>query len=494
MENSREIIMKYLKTIAIAGLIFSHITNAIDLGSLDTSFSNDGNSDGWDITGAGNFHSYASALAVDSQGRIYIAGTYDTEINGNPEKRARVERRLPNGDFDNSFDSDGTRELGLPPASSGQFEYSLVVDSSDGVIVGYSRLFCVTNLECQSEVHIYHINSNGAIVGSQDIEFDLGSTFDRQNDNFADMVYIRSLNKLAIVAEVDNINSSDTDFGIALLDVNPVSGALSLDTGFSADGKATCFFDQHMASGSKDSAKAITWDSLQNHIIAGGSVFEGNGIGLDGYNLGFCEFDLTGSLINKWSTQSPDIVADSREFLVDMEFVNLSNFSTIVVTGALPGGGGLDFALTRFTRDFIGDWSIDTTFGSNGTGWEATGFQFLFVGATDDYPAEMVIEDDGNILVAGTASWDDGSFLKGVIAMAKYTADGILNTNWGIGDTGLVVNPLTAQVPWMSIIGLATNPTTEEIYVSGFIYDGLYFDSVIANMHNDSIFAHNFDF
>lgn len=487
--------MKKFKKIAIASLILAQASSAIDLGSLDTSFSNDGTTDGYDVTGAGNFHSYASAVAVDSQGRIYIAGTYDAEINGNAEKRARVERRLPNGDFDTSFDSDGTRELGLPPASSGQFEYSLEVDSSDGVIVGYSRLFCVTDNECQSEVHIYHINANGAIVGSQDIEFDLGPTFERQDDDFADMVYIRSQNKLAIVAEVENANTGDTDFGIALLDVNPTSGALSLDTGFSTDGKTTCWFDQQNASGSIDAAKAITWDSLQNHIIVGGSVFEGNGIGADGYNLGFCEFDLNGSLISKWSTQQiPDTTLDSREFLVDMKFVNESNFSTVVVTARLPGGGGMDFALTRFDRNLLGDWNLDTSFGSNGTGWETTGFQFFLVGDTDDYPAEMVIENDGNILVTGTISWDDGGFPKTAIAMAKYTDNGILNTNWGIGKSGKVVNPLTAQVPWMDIMGLATDPTTEEIFVVGWIYDGLYFDSIVANMHNDSIFANNFDF
>ena len=493
MKSCGETTMKYIKILAISSLLFSVSLKAIDLGSIDTSFSQDGMTDGWDVSNNGDFNSYASAVAIDSQGRIYMAGTYEVDFNGNPDKRARIERRLPNGDLDTSFDSDGIRELGLPPAPGAQFNYSLEVNSSDGVLVGYSRLFCITDNDCESEIYIYHINANGIIVGSQQIEFDLGPNTDRKDDNFADMVYIRSQNKLAIVAEVENANIDDTDFGIALLDVNPTSGALSLDTNFSSDGKAICFFDQQNPNGSQDSAKAIAWDSLQNHIIVGGHVFEGNGINADGYNLGFCEFDLSGSLLTQWSTQSQEVVIDNREFLFDMEFVNQNNFSTIVVSASLPENGGFDFALTRFDKDIFGDWSQDTTFGSNGSGWETTPFQFLFVGDTDDNPAQMVIEEDGNILVAGTASWDDG-FPKGAIAMAKYTADGILNTTWGIGQSGKVINPLTAQVPWLSVLAMDTDPNNEEIYVSGFIYDGLNFDSLIANFHNDSIFASNFDF
>jgi len=477
----------------MVSLFFSQASISIDLGSLDTSFSNDGMTDGWDVSNNGEFNSYASAVAVDSQGRIYVAGTYEVDFNGNPDKRARIERRLPNGDLDSSFDSDGIRELGLPPAPVGQFNYSLEINSTDGAILGYSRLFCITDNDCESEIYIYHINVNGIILSTQQIEFDLGPTNDRKDDNFADMIYIRSINKLAIVAEVENANIDDTDFGIALLDVNHTSGALSIDTSFSSDGKTTCYFDHHDPSGSEDKAKAIVWDSLQNHIIVGGHVFEGNGINSDGYNLGFCEFDLTGTLINQWSTQSQGIAIDSREFMSDMEFVNQSGFSTIVVSGSLPGNGGFDFSLTRFDRNLIGDWNQDSTFGSNGNGWVTTGFGVFLVGDTNDNSAKMVIEEDGNILVAGTASWDNG-FPKGAIALAKYTTDGILNTNWGIGHTGKSVNPLTNPVSWLSVMDMATGPNNEEIYVTGFMYDGLNFDSLIANMHNDSIFANNFDF
>lgn len=488
--------MKNIKTLIIVSLLISQIANAIELGSLDTSFSNDGTTDGYDITGAGNFHSYASATVVDSQGRIYVAGTFDTEVNGVPRKRARVERRLPNGDFDTSFGVNGTTVLGLPPAASGQFEYSLVLDASDVVFLGYSILRCDANNDCQSDVRIDRISESGGAFGGQTVSFDFGSSFERQDDDFADMIYIPSINKIAIAAEVERTGANDIDFGIALLNVDSVTGNLSLDTAFSTDGISSCFFDQQNSSGSEDITKAITWDPLQNNIVVGGSVFEGNGVGGDGYNFGFCEFDLSGNTVNKWSTQSPDLVADSREFLVDIAFVNQSGFSTIVATGQVPGDGGFDFALTRFDRDIFGNWNQDTTFGSNGTGWETTNFQFIFVGDTEDSPAEMIIESDGNILVAGTAKWGgDTTIPQGAIAMAKYTANGILNTNWGIGKSGKAVNPLEINAPYfLTVLGIASDPKTEEIYAVGFLYDGLYFDNFIANMHNDSIFSNNFDF
>jgi hypothetical protein len=474
---------------------FSEFGWAVDLGTLDATFSQDGSSDGWDWSGEMDFHRYGSDVIVDSQGRIIIAGTYLYDFNGNTQLGARVERRLSNGQLDTSFDGDGIKQLNLPPSGQNQFEYELQLNGSDGFFVGYSRLYCITDNDCESDLYIYHINSSGAIIDSQQIDFDLGVSNDRKDDDFADMVYISSINKLAITAEVELTNPNDTDFGIALLDVDPVTGALSIDSTFSVDGKATCFFDHEDLLGSRDKAEAIVWDPIQNHFIVGGSTFEGNGFGADGWNMSFCEFDLLGNMVRKWSTESDPENLDDREFLADMQFVNMAGESTILVAGALPGSGDLDAAITRYSLNQISGWNRDVNFGSNGNGYEFTGFLFPFEGDTKDSAQELLIEEDGAILLLSSMSWGGGGGpAHGALGLSKYTANGVLDTNWGVAKTGKAVHVFDLSVLWDVPQAVAINPTTEEIYVTGFSYDGVDFKSFIANMHNDSIFGSNFDF
>ncbi len=484
-----------LYSVALLSLMGS--ASAVNLGALDPTFSQDGSTDGWDMSGETSYNWYGSDVVVDSQGRILIAGTYQYDFNGTTELKARVERRLPDGSLDTSFDNDGIKDLVMPPAPQAQFNYEIITDSSDGVFVGYSRLYCQTNNDCESDLYVYHINVNGFIVGSQQIDFDLGSTNDRKDDDFADMVYVPSINKLAITAEVELNNADDTDYGIAVLNVDPVSGALSMDNGFSSDGKRQCYFDQNNAAGSRDLPSAIVWYGPTNAFIVGGSTFEGNGTNGDGWNMSFCEFDLTGNLVRQWSTLSGGLVFDSREFLNDLKVYHepvLGGNSYLVGTGALPGAGDLDTVVFRYQMNQISQWELDSTFGTNGTGYETTEFQYIFQGDTRDIGVNMLIEEDGHILVLSSISWDESGQTKSAFALSKYTTEGKLNTNWGIAKTGKAVHTFDISVRWDIAEAVAINPVTEEIYVTGMSYDGLDFKSTVANMHNDSIFASNFDF
>ncbi|MEZ5472440.1 MAG: hypothetical protein R3E90_11700 [Marinicella sp.] len=489
--------MKQWAKHGLALMGFIGTASAINLGALDDTFSQDGTTDGWDLSGQPGYHWYGSDVAVDSQGRILIAGTHQYDLNGNTELVARVERRLPDGTLDHSFDFDGIMDLGIPPAPQAQLNYEIIMDSSDGVFVGYSRLYCQATNDCESDLYVYHINVNGVIVGNQQIDFDLGATNDRRDDDFADMVYVPSINKLAITAEVELSNANDTDYGIAVLNADPVSGALSIDTGFSVDGKRQCYFDQNNVSGSRDMPTAIVWYGPTNSFIVGGSTFEGNGLNSDGWNMSFCEFNLAGDLVRSWSTISQGIAIDSREFLNDLVVYQepvLGGNSYLIGTGALPGAGEFDSVVFRYKMNQISQWELDSSFGTNGTGYETTGFQYIFQGDTRDFGVNMLLEEDGQILVLSSISWDESGQPKSAFGLSKYTVDGHLNTNWGIAKTGKAVHTFDISVRWDIAEAVTIDPITEEIYVTGMSYDGLNFKSTVANMHNDSIFASNFDF
>jgi uncharacterized delta-60 repeat protein len=99
----------------------------------------------------------------------------------------------------------------------------------------------------------------------------------------------------------------------------------------------------------------------------------------------------------------------------------------IVVAGATPGAGGSDFAVTRYAAG----GSLDPTFG--GVGRVATDFG---PNARDE-AAAVVVQGDGNILVAGTTT-DSGGGTR--FALAKYTPAGALDTSFGVG--GQVITDL----------------------------------------------------
>ena len=100
-------------------------------GSLDGTFGTAGN-----VTiDFGNFDDYGRSVAIDSQGRIVVAGnTYRGSSLGHAFAVARL---TPDGDLDGDFDGDGKKLIGF--GSTEDLALGVAVDSQDRVLVaGYS--------------------------------------------------------------------------------------------------------------------------------------------------------------------------------------------------------------------------------------------------------------------------------------------------------------------------------------------------------------------
>ncbi len=80
--------------------------------------------------------------------------------------------------------------------------------------------------------------------------------------------------------------------------------------------------------------------------------------------------------------------------------VTLQPDGKIVVAGHTWNGNNYDFALVRYNAD----GSLDTTFGSDGTGKVPTAF-----GAVDDVGHSVTVQSDGKIVVAGQA-WNSSNY------------------------------------------------------------------------------------
>lgn len=97
----------------------------------------------------------------------------------------------------------------------------------------------------------------------------------------------------------------------------------------------------------------------------------------------------------------------------------------VVVGQAFPG-----FALVRYNTD----GSLDTSFGSNGTGIVITNSGKF----TSDAAYSLGLQPDGKIVVAGTTSSTSTD-----LAVERYTAGGLLDTSFGKG--GIVTTPFAVD-------------------------------------------------
>ena len=96
-------------------------------GTLDHSFGDSG----VQTTGFSSSSDFASALAIDRDGTIVVAGT-----TLSPDRSIAVARYTPNGQLDQSFDGDGKQETPfLDPSSGGPSAVGLAIDAKHRVVV-----------------------------------------------------------------------------------------------------------------------------------------------------------------------------------------------------------------------------------------------------------------------------------------------------------------------------------------------------------------------
>jgi len=149
--------------------------------------------------------------------------------------------------------------------------------------------------------------------------------------------------------------------------------------------------------------------------------------------------------------------------------VTVQTDGDILVAGSSSGYyEGTDFALARYNADgtldasFAGDGTLTTDFGGSDTGWSVT------------------VQTDGDILVAGSSS--SGYYYEGAdFALARYNADGALDTSFADGGT------LTTDFGGADDFGRSITVQTDGNIVvagsSGSYYEG--YDFALARYNAD---------
>lgn len=328
-------------------------------GSLDTSFDGDGRA----LVKMSDLSDAASSVAIDSAGRIVIAGSaLNTTLF---VSQLGVARLNSDGSPDTSFDSDGKATTSI--GSAGDTGAAMVLDSSDRIIVagstsdGSNLDFVVVRYTVSGSpdtsfdtdgiattpigsttdrATAVGIDSNGRIVaagytlnasnnydvgivryaadGSLDTTFDtdgkVSQDLSDQDDDFGRGLAIQADNKLVVVGEAEVNNSFISDWVVAKFNSDG-----SLDTGFGVDGLVVTDFGPNA-----DIANAATLQSDNKIVVAGSTAMSTNDIAVARYEnsgvgcvytlssiskdvipqAGIHNFDITTSTGCPWTAES----------------------------------------------------------------------------------------------------------------------------------------------------------------------------------------------
>jgi uncharacterized delta-60 repeat protein len=199
-------------------------------GSLDTSFSDDGMVDTRMTPHGGTANDRANAVAIQSDGKIVVAGKAEGHVTSNDFAVARYNS---SGSLDTSFDGDG--KVVLDGFFGSIDEHTDVAIQSDGKIVAAGN-------QGFEDFNVMRYNSNGSLDTTFSSDGRVQTDFKSRAD-VASSLAVQSNGKIVVAGRADTCTSScpadafNDDFALARYNPNG-----SLDTTFSSDGKATTGF------------------------------------------------------------------------------------------------------------------------------------------------------------------------------------------------------------------------------------------------------------
>ena len=370
----------------VLGGIFSHDTPpsvqaqpAMNPGSLDTAFGTGGKV----ITDIGSSTTdVAYAVAVQSDGKIVAAGSSASDF--------ALARYSADGSLDTTFSSDGKLTTDF-----GSTDQALAVAvQSDGKIVMAGAMFNGTN----DDFALARYSADGALDTTFGTIVSGSTRSGKVNTDFASSE--DSARALAVQSDgkIVAAGTSASDFALARYNANG-----TLDTSLSTDGKVTT----DIGSSTTDAAYAMAIQSDGRIVVAGTS---NNDFALARYNA-------DGSLDTSFGTGGK-VTTDIDSGNDDANAVAVQPDGKIVAAGSGVSGGGTRFALARYSAD----GSLDTSFG---TGGKLT----TVISTLNDVANAVAVQSDGKIVVAGRTTSQGGTRF----ALARYNADGSLDTSFGTG-------------------------------------------------------------
>lgn len=276
------------------------VARLTETGDLDATFDVDGRQTvAFDVAG-GTLEDKAAGVAIDSLGRIVLAGSVAGTAAGDID--FGVARLLANGAPDTNFDTDGRLEIGFDLGGANADNATAVaIDSQDRIVVaggvqisnfgdvdfGVARLLSNGTLD-----------SNFAGDGRATVEFDLGGT----NADTATALAIDSFDRIVVVGNVAVGAQGDLDIGVVRIAADG-----SLDVDFDTDGKLSFGFD--LGGGIQDKAVGVAIAAFTGDIVIAATA---DTISVGDTDFGIARLTTDGSLDPSFSDDGRLVVAFDR--------------------------------------------------------------------------------------------------------------------------------------------------------------------------------------
>ena len=361
--------------VAAVGYVRLSVARYDSNGSLDTMFGTNGTATASAFTSAGDSFNSRTALALQSDGKIVVAGESSRDF--------AVVRFSTSGSLDTGFDTDGMATTNI--SVDGYDAARSVAVQSDGKIVVAGR--------SAGDLAVVRYNTNGSLDTGFDtdgmITIDTG-TFTNWRNVAPVAMALQSDGKIVVAAE------GTEDFLVVRLNTDG-----SLDNGFDTDGIVTT----DIGSFSSDRARAVAVQSNGKIIVAGTSGFS-NDVAVVRYNA-------DGSLDTAFDTDGIVTTAIVGASYNDgANAVAVQSNGRIIVVGTYND----DLAVVRYNTN----GSLDTGFDSDGI--VTTDVRV----ASPDRANAVAVQNDGKIIVAGQS--DIG--FDGDVAVVRYNSNGSLDTTF----------------------------------------------------------------
>ena len=357
-------------------------------GTLDASFVGpNGNGGGKFLLDISNANDTASAVAIQPDGKIIIAGSCYNGVNSD----FCIARLNPNGTRDSTFNGPGGAGNGqvmLPMGSSDDYATALALQP-DGkiVLVGYCYVngktdFCAARLNTSGSFDTSFVGPIG--TGAGKIAFPVGTA-----DDLAQTVALQP-DGMIVIAGYCVGPMGDNDFCIARLDkVGALDPTFDGPSG-SSNGKFLLPIGV-----STDAATALLIQPDGKIVVAGFCLVSGT-------NYDFCAARLNSDGSLDGTFDGPSGTANGK-FLLPITATKSDNAAAlalqpdgkILIAGRCDNGGNEDFCVARLHIDGSLDASFD---GPSGVG---NGKFLLPIGSSDDIATAMLLQPDGKIVLGG---------------------------------------------------------------------------------------------
>jgi uncharacterized delta-60 repeat protein len=380
-------------------------------GTLDPSFGNGGvvltpfNANGG---------TYASAIALEPNGQIVLAGTVG--LPGGLGEFA-LARYNADGTLDSTFGANG---LVTTPVDGNSWATGVAIDANGNIIVagGAGQAY-----QFESNFALARYTSNGVLDttfgNNGTVETNLGPT-----DASAQGLALQADGKIVVVGHT---STSSGNFHFAVLRYSTDG---TLDTSFNGTGEVLDNFPGEYAGFQGDDARAVAIQADGKIVVTGN--FAGQGLVS---NVALARYNSDGSPDTTFNGTGKTSLLVGNDDAGDG--LTLQGNGKIIVTGSEGVAGGSPMLTIRYNAD----GTLDTGFGTNGIVTTK-----LSSDGNDEAHGAVQVQPDGDIVIGGTAGIGntDSNF-----ALVRYVGDPAINS------TGVNGNA-TAQVPFKGDVATFT--------------------------------------